>query len=526
MNETQSELEEPPGRGRPPQPREDVPPTQWSDHCRQPTYPLNKVEEPAQVIHLTPPVPAPQVQTEEVAELSAPSLFRPNITTHFAGLANPDHPDCPHTVAGPSSQFPSRFFSRPKTANHVRPRYRGAAAKGWRVAFLYNLKHHALVGPDAPPDALAEYDSVETVQAIEEALLAGGHQVIPLEADETLLDTIRQAVPDICFNFAEGLRGDARESQVPALLEMLGIPYTGSGVLGHALSLDKGLAKRMWRDHGLPTAPFQVFQRGDEPLDPALAFPLFIKPAREGSGMGINGHSTVHDEVALREQVRWILQTYRQPALVEMFLPGREFTVGLIGNTPLPGKRRRNGLVRRDERGFRVFPVLEIDTWQGAGHGVYNVAAKSYYPGEAGAPAFFCPADIPVTLETDLKELAVAAFEAIGARDLARVDLRLGADGQPYLLEINTLPGLKPAYSDMCLVAEAAGMSYTDLINGILNLAAERYRLAVTYRSYARQRSRRAQERVNSGDLRRQESLYTFCNPPVRLSASAQTGGE
>ncbi len=352
---------------------------------------------------------------------------------------------------------------------------------GWRVALIYNLKYNVPVGPDAPPDALAEYDSVETVQAIEDALLAGGHQVIPLEADQTLPDTVRQAAPDICFNIAEGLQGDARESQVPALLEMLGIPYTGSKVLAHALSLDKAAAKRIWRDWGLPTAPFQVFHRGDEPLDRQLAFPLFVKPVREGTGMGINGQSVVYDEMQLQKQVRWVVQTYRQPALVEGYLLGREFTVGLIGNTLSLEEERWNapstssGHRLYDERGFHLFPVLEIDASVGAGQGLYNAASKSFNPGEEGAPRYLCPADIPATLEAKMKQLAVAAFEAIGALDLGRVDFRLGSDGRPYLLEINTLPGLNPTVSDLCIMARAEEMHYTDLINEILYLAADRY---------------------------------------------------
>jgi D-alanine-D-alanine ligase len=346
---------------------------------------------------------------------------------------------------------------------------------GFKVALLYNLKHNANREPDAPPDALAEYDSVETAQALEDALRAGGHQVIPLEGDETLLDIIRQADPDIAFNICEGHRGDARESQVPALLEMLGIPYTGSKVLAHAISLDKAVTKRVWRDCGLPTAPFQVFYHGDRPLDERLAFPLFVKPAREGSGMGINGHSVVHDEAKLREQVRWVIRTYRQPALVEGYLPGREFTVGLIGNSVAPGQQRWSSLY--NERGFHLLPMLEIDSTVGAGQGLYNTEAKSYYPGEGGAPLYLCPADIPVDLEVELKRLAVAAFEAIGALDLARVDFRLGADGQPYLMEINTLPGLNPTVSDLCIMARAEGIHYTDLINEILNLAIDRYGL-------------------------------------------------
>jgi D-alanine-D-alanine ligase len=354
---------------------------------------------------------------------------------------------------------------------------------GFRVALLYNLKRNAIPAPGAPPDALAEYDSIETVQALEDALRASGHQVIPLEGDETLLDNIRQADPDIAFNICEGHRGEARESQVPALLEMLGIPYTGSKILAHALSLDKAMAKRVWRDCGLPIAPFQVFPRGDEPLNGRLAFPLFVKPAREGSGMGINGHSVVRDEAELREQVGWVIRTYRQPALVEEYLSGREFTVGLIGNVVAAGERPWNGSLSSlgyrlyDERGFHLFPVLEIDSRVGVGQGLYNAEAKSYHPGEEGAPLYLCPADIPPELEAELKRLAVAAFEAIGALDVSRVDFRLGVDGQPYLMEINTLPGLNPTVSDLCIMARAEGMHYTDLINEVLHLAIDRYGL-------------------------------------------------
>ena len=346
---------------------------------------------------------------------------------------------------------------------------------GLRVALLYNLKHNASADANAPPDALAEFDSVETAQALTDALRAGGHQVVPLEGDKTLLDTIRQVEPDIAFNICEGHRGDARESQVPALLEMLGIPYTGSGIMAQAISLDKAMAKRVWRDAGLPVTPFQIFQSGDEPVDEQLSFPLFVKPVREGSGMGINSHSAVHNDAELQEQVRWVIRTYRQPALVETYLPGREFTVGLIGNTLAPGQRRWNDLY--DERGYHVFPVLEIDSTVGAGQGLYNADAKAYYPGERGAPLYFCPADIPVDLEVELKCLAVAAFEALGALDLARVDFRLGVDGRPYLLEINALPGLNPDMSDLCIMARADGIHYTDLINQILYLAIDRYGL-------------------------------------------------
>ena len=345
----------------------------------------------------------------------------------------------------------------------------------WRVAVICNLKKNVQLKAGAPSDALAEYDSLETVGALRSALASVGHQVVVLEADETLLDSVRQAEPDVCFNIAEGLRGDARESQVPALLEMLDIPYTGSKVLAHAISLDKAMTKRIWREAGLPTAPFQVFRRAGEALLTQLTFPLFVKPLHEGTGMGINGGSIVHNDVDLRSQVRWVIDTYRQPALVESYLPGREFTVGLIGNARGGDRSGSNGLY--DESGYHVFPILEIDAQVGAGEGLYNAASKSYSPGEAGAPLYLCPAGIPVSLARELGQLAIEAFEAIGALDVARVDFRLGHDGQPYLLEINTLPGLNPTVSDLCIMARAEGFRYDHLINEVLNLAVERYAL-------------------------------------------------
>jgi D-alanine-D-alanine ligase len=355
---------------------------------------------------------------------------------------------------------------------------------GFRVALLYNLKRNVPLEPGGPPDALAEYDSMETVQALKEALQAGGYQVIPLEGDETLLDTIRQADPDIAFNICEGHRGDARESQVPALLEMLGLPYTGSKILAHALSLDKATAKRIWRDCGLPTASFQVFAQGDEPLDPWLEFPLFVKPCREGSGMGINARSIVEDETALREQVRWLIRTYHQPALVEGYLPGREFTVGLLGNIPSPGSIPSG----RRETGFHIFPVLEVDVTPVAeAGGLYTSHVKMDLP---LAPNYLCPAPIEPALAEELSRLAVAAFESIGALDVARVDFRLGADGRPYLMEINTLPGLNPTYSDLVIMARAEGMDYVTLINEILNLALDRYGLVWDLGVFSRLRSR------------------------------------
>jgi D-alanine-D-alanine ligase len=254
---------------------------------------------------------------------------------------------------------------------------------------------------------------------------------------------------------------------------MLGIPYTASRVLTQAISLDKVATKRLWRDSGLPIAPFQVFTYPEQPLDSRLSFPLFVKPSREGTGMGINDRSVVRDEASLREQVRWIINSYHQPALVEAFLPGREFTVGLVGNALRPGEAPPSDFY--DARGYHVFPVLEIDVRHlGGVDQVYTSHIKSVDP---LAPKYLCPAPIDDALAEQLQTLAVQAFEAIGCLDVARVDFKLDAQGQPVLLEINTLPGLNPTYSDIVMAARAEGVPYNALVLEVLRQAMRRYRL-------------------------------------------------
>lgn len=342
-----------------------------------------------------------------------------------------------------------------------------------KVAVLANLKKNIALRPDSPPDEAVEYDREETVESIQQALRIAGHKAFLLEGDTTLLDTVRKTKPDICFNICEGLRGDARESHVPAILEMLGIPYTCSKIMANAISLEKVIAKRIWRDRGLPTVPFQLFNDPEAPLRATLRFPLFVKPVREGSGKGVAPSSIVQNEADLRRETRRITADYLQPALVESFLPGREFTVGIIGNPPTGRKRANPELYGND--GFHYFPVLEIDPTVGAGQGVYGAEAKGITPGDEGSPVYTCPAGIPVPLQKEMQRLTKSAALSIGAVDCSRVDMRLDSEGHPYLLEINTLPGLTPDYSDLCIMSSAERISYPVLINEILNLACERY---------------------------------------------------
>ncbi len=345
----------------------------------------------------------------------------------------------------------------------------------WRIALVANLYEEFEPYPGAPPDAGAEFDRLYTVESIASALESDGHYVYFVHGDHTLPEALINLRPHICFNIAEGLSGDGREAQVPALCELLGIPYTASRVLTNAVSLDKTMTKRIWQQQGLPTAPYYEFDSLEDVAHADLRFPLFAKPAREGTGMGVDVKSIINDYNELYNRVNWLLNTYRQPVLVEEFLPGREFTVGFIGNQGNPSFRRHPELF--DANGYHWFPVLEIDTLSSVSPSVYSHAAKILDIGMEGAPNYLCPADISESLRARLIDLTRRASEALGVHDVSRVDFRMGVDNEPYLLEINTLPGFNAHLSDLCIMASAEGMSYNTLITEILYLAAERYQL-------------------------------------------------
>ncbi len=348
-------------------------------------------------------------------------------------------------------------------------------ARPWRVAVIANVKGETSLPIHSPQDAGAEFDRKETIQAIQAAIESDGHSTIFLQADASLPFKLSEACPDICFNIAEGAGGDAREAQVPALLEMLHIPYTASRVLANALALDKTMTKHIWSVAGLPTALFQEFSQADDPLDEHMTFPMFVKPAREGTGMGMGSESIVYDEAQLRRRVAWVIQEYAQPALVEEYLPGREFTVAVLGRRQAQLYSRLPHLYAED--GFHRFPVLEIDNTRSATPGVYGHFTKTLTNEDPGVPGFLCPAPIPAELASELCELAIRAHQAIGALDVSRIDFRMDAAGRPRLLEINSLPGLTPGFSDICVIANAEGISYNDLILEILYLGASRFGL-------------------------------------------------
>lgn len=316
------------------------------------------------------------------------------------------------------------------------------------VGLTFDLRTAHTLSADMPRDRYAELDDERTVAGIEQALASLGHRVERIGGVADLVGRLAHGSldVDVVFNLAEGVRGRGREAQVPTLLEAFGVPYTGSDPVTLAVTLDKALTKRLWRDGGLPTAPFQVVA-GPTDLDLVPAeFPCFVKPVAEGSSIGVDIGSVVRDPDELHARVAHVWRAYDQAALVEPYLSGREHTVGVLERDGVP----------------EVLAVAE--TAPPGGLRGYD-EKRTTSSGVADAP--FRPLADP-RLEGELGTLALRAYRAVGCRDLARIDLRADAEGRPQLLEINALPGLAPAVSAMAFLARHAGLPYRDMIGTIL----------------------------------------------------------
>jgi D-alanine-D-alanine ligase len=351
-----------------------------------------------------------------------------------------------------------------------------------RIGFAYNEKPTEDGEPPSSSatgagDLFAEWDAPETIDAVAAALARAG-QVIRLEADASFPSRLSETRPDIVFNIAEGLRGPNREAHVPAICEFFGIPYTGSDPLALCLGLDKQRAKEAFRARGVPTPDFRVVAHGNGgegtsrqngARDPStgLRLPLIVKPLFEGSSKGIPESALCRTPAQAASRIAEIARDYHQPALVEEFLPGREFTCGVLGNGT----------------DARVLPPVEIrfDALPAGAAPIYGYEAKWLWDTEAEPlPIFDCPADVDAALGRALADVALGAFHAIGCRDWARVDLRLDADGRPQVIEINPLPGVLPRpEQNSCLpkAARAAGLSYDELILTVLDHGLARYGL-------------------------------------------------
>ncbi len=380
------------------------------------------------------------------------------------------------------------------------------ATRRLKVALLANLKKNAPHVEGEAADAHDDLDSEKTLSALKSSLEAGGHQVRVFEGNIDVVAPLRRFKPDIAFNICEMHWGDSREAQIPAILEMLRIPYTGSKLLTMALTQDKTMTKRVLQYHGLPTPEFQEFARADEPLDAKLKFPLFVKPAREGTGMGVDGKSIVRDEKELRERVAWVIKTYREPALVERFIEGREVTLGIVGNAPpehswktMKNGKAFGGSFEEAISGgrFHFFPPLEVNfaKYTVETHGIYGNQLKV----ELGdAFHLLCPAPLDPKQLKELQRLTAATFQVTGSADVARVDFRFDKhdNDKPYILEINPLPGMSPGYSDLCIESEAEGINHVQLVNGVLQLAARRQGVPLSAPEPVRERVTKREPRV------------------------------
>ena len=328
-----------------------------------------------------------------------------------------------------------------------------------KIGLAYNLKESIPLQHNEPDDALEEYDSIETVDAISSVLERAGHSVLKLGGGREFLSTVLSQNVDLVFNIAEGLGNHiGREAQVPAVLEMLNIPYTGADSRCLMLCLDKPLTKRVLATTGITTPRWQVITHGNDldAIDWAIfPFPAFIKPAHEGSSKGIRPNSLVDNIAELRETVLQMLEQYKQPVMVEEYISGDEITVGLLGNKP----PQILGIMR-------VIPRIYTPRF------IYSLEMKREWEYRL---EYECPAQLDSHILNDIADQSIKIYNVVGCRDFARMDFRIGKNGTPYFLEINPLAGLNPKSSDLSIMARKVGRPYEDIILTILNSAMERY---------------------------------------------------
>jgi D-alanine-D-alanine ligase len=322
-----------------------------------------------------------------------------------------------------------------------------------KVAVLANLKEDAPVSKEDPPGRWDDLDDRVTVDAILQSLTDLGHTARYFPATVDTISDLKSFAPDLCFNSAEGHYGDSREAQMPALLDSLRIPYTGGGVLGMSLAHNKAVAKKMFRDTHIPTANFVVVRDGVKiPAHSHMKFPLFVKPGVEGSSIGINDAALVHNEEKLLRQVKYVRSFIDSLILVEEYIEGREFTIGILGD--------------------EVLPIVEIIS----PIGFYSYTQKEDQNSQVVRVS---PAELSPEKTEFFQTLAKRAMNVLHLYDVCRMDLRMDADGNPYVLEVNPIPLMDPDPMQASLIyaAVTAGYTYKDVVQKIIESAARRWKL-------------------------------------------------
>lgn len=329
-----------------------------------------------------------------------------------------------------------------------------------RIGLTYNLKSEVeQLEPSRPrvEDMYEEFDSPETIEAICQALEKLGHECVRLGYGRPAIEKLLASQIDMVFNIAEGHSGRSREAQIPALMEMLNIRFTGPGPLAAALSLDKIMAKKVAAGSGITTPRYIAIFPEDENSGKGLDYPLILKPAYEGSSVGIREDSKVADAEGFQEKLTWLRANYpQQPVIAERFINDREFTVGVIGN--------------KDPQVLGIMEIKPKDT--PLEEFIYSLEVKRDYLKRV---EYCCPAEISDQLRRKLERAALHLFHIFGCRDISRFDFRIDRSESPYFLEVNTLPGLHPVSSDIVIMARLLGIEHDDLIGRIFKCALERY---------------------------------------------------
>lgn len=291
----------------------------------------------------------------------------------------------------------------------------------------------------------------ETVRTVKESLEINGQQVTPVEATYTLLEDIDKIeMPDLIFNISAGITDKRSQANVVGMLEMLGIPMIGSGLNAHVIGLHKEITKTILMAKGVRTTKSQLFIDGNEEIRPDFEFPVIVKPEHEGSSIGVTLSSKVDHPDQLREVILAKMAIHNQVILVEEFLPGREFTVGVMGNLEL-----------------EVLPIREtVFLEDGPQLRTVDVKAESELP-------VVIPANITEELKEEIETMVKRTFRLLRCQDFARVDIRLDKEGRPNVIELNTLPGLQKDFSSFPMIAKAAGYSYEELLDRLVNIALE-----------------------------------------------------
>ena len=328
-----------------------------------------------------------------------------------------------------------------------------------RIGMTYNLKDEVTPLSVLNKEHNEEYDNMATIDAIGRVLKKRGFEPVNLGGRIDVLDRLRKEEIGFVFNIAEGYYGRNRESIIPAILEMANIPYSGSDPLTMGMTLDKIVSKKILQFARIPNPRYGIVRKSDDirAVDNNLCYPMITKPAWEGSSKGIYNSSRVNDKKELERNIERLSKKYpKQPILVEEYIKGREITVGVIGND-VPKVLGLMEIVNKKYPGEDFFYSLEVKReWE-------------------ELVDYVSPPDISQSLSLEIRRLATMAFKEFGCRDIARIDFRISEYNEPYLLEINPLPGLSPQYGDLVIMSQKHGISYEDLIIAILNSAFSRY---------------------------------------------------